>query len=79
MLKNEENSASGRVQHHAVGNLKHHRVRIAHDQRMPDVPWQTEVVHERGAHQQIAEKRCQDGRPDDGMKALDVEQMDRGR
>src|SRR5271166_935954 len=61
------------VEHHAVGNFEHHRVGIAHDERMPDVPRQTKVIHERGANQQVAHESGQDGRPHNGMPAFDIE------
>ncbi len=36
-----------------------------------------EVIHQRGGNQQIAQKRSQNGGPDDGVEALDVEDLDR--
>ena len=65
------------VEHHAIGNLKHHRMRIAHDQRMPDIPGQPQVIHQGSANQHVAEERSQDGGPNDRMEALDVEDLDR--
>src|SRR5271166_2134918 len=65
----------GGVKHHAEGNLEHDRVRVAHDERMPDVPGQSEVVHEGDAYQQVAHERGENGGPHYGMPALDVEDL----
>ena len=39
----------------------------------------SQVVHQRRPHQQVAQEGGQDGGPDDGMEALDVEDLDRRR
>ncbi len=35
------------VEHHAVGHLEHHRVRVAHDERVPDAVVAAQVEDQR--------------------------------
>src|SRR4051794_21768816 len=64
------------VEHHAIDDLKHDGVRVTHDERMPDVVRAAEIEHERDAHEDVPEKGREHRGPDDGMKTLDVEDMD---
>src|SRR5271169_628055 len=78
VLENDGRELQGKhggVEHDAPGDLEHHRVRIAHDERMPNVPGQTEVVHERGTHQQVAHEGGEDSGPQNRVPAFDVEDL----
>src|SRR5215831_2595083 len=66
-----------RVEHDAVRHLKHHRVRIPHDERMPDVVWLAEVIHEGDADQRISEECRQNRWADDRMQPPDVQDVHR--
>ena len=66
-----------RVERDAPADLEHDRVRVPHDERVPDVPGAPEVEHERDDDEAVAEERRQDGRADDRPELLEVEDVDR--
>jgi hypothetical protein len=67
------------VEHHAVRHLKHHRVRIAHDQRVPYVVRPAQVEQQRDADQDVAKECGKNGRSDDGFQPLNIKDVHGGR
>jgi hypothetical protein len=65
-----------RVERDAPADLEHDRVRVPHDERVPDVPGATEVEHQRDDDEAVAEERRQDGGADDRPELLEVEDVD---
>ncbi len=66
------------VEHHAIGDLEHHRVWIAHDEGMPDVVGLAEIEHQRRGDENVSEEGCENRRPNDGMQALDIKDVNGG-
>ena len=68
----------GGVEDDAPGDLEHHRVRVPHDQGVPEVVRPAQVDHQHQHHQQVADEGGEDGRTDDGLVVMGVEQVHRG-
>src|SRR5579871_260672 len=63
------------VERHAPRHFEHHRMRVPHHQRMPKAVGAAQVKQQRDDHQHVAEKSREDGGPQNGLVALDVEDM----
>src|ERR1035438_9360811 len=66
------------IEHHAPSHLEHHGVRVPVHDGMPDAPWLAQIQQQGHDHEGVPKEPGQDGWSNDGLKLLEVEEVDDG-